>query len=144
MRSKQPTARIRNDVKKPKKAQNKPVDENYALYQKWIKSKGFKELREVALERDKHTCQFCGRTLEEIADKKITLQAHHKSYRNVGKGNEEELGDIITCCAVCHKGMHSAPSNLRRFTDKSPIQDNIKTNPQMLCNLRVGRDYENK
>lgn len=126
MRSKQPKARIRNDVKQPKKPQNKPSDPVYSVYQKYIKSKEFKELREKMLERDGHRCKFCGRTIEEIADKKISLQAHHSTYENLGKCNEEELNDLITCCSVCHKAMHSAPSNLRRFTDKSPILNNIK------------------
>ena len=136
MRSKQPTTKIRNDVKKAKKPQNKPSNPAYDTYQKWVKSKGFKELREYALARDNYTCQFCNRTIEEIADKKITLQVHHKSYNNVGKGNEEELKDVIVLCSVCHKNCHSAPSNLRRFTDKSPVLENIKHNPNMVCNIK--------
>lgn len=133
MRTKQPTTKIRNDVKKAKKPQNKPADPHYALYQKWVKSKGFKELREKALKRDEYRCQFCGRTIEEIADKKISLQAHHITYTNVGRGDEKELKDLIICCSVCHKNCHSAPSNLRRFTDKHFIEENIKHNPQMEC-----------
>lgn len=115
----------RSDTSK-KKLQNKPKDPVYALYQKYIKSKEFKELREKVLKRDNYRCKVCGRTLEEIADKKITLQAHHSSYQNLGKCNEEEMADIITLCSVCHKSMHSAPSNLRRFTDKTPIINNYK------------------
>ena len=135
MRVKQPTTRIRNDARRLKKTQNKPSNPIYDLYQKWVKSKGFKELREYALDRDNHTCQFCNRTIEEISDKKITLQLHHKTYDNIGKGNEEELNDLITLCSVCHKNCHNAPSNLRRFTDKTPIVDNIRINPNMLCKI---------
>lgn len=136
MRTKQPTVKIRNAVKRDKKPQNKPSNPAYDAYQKWVKSKGFKELREYALERDNYTCQFCNRNIEEIGDKKITLQVHHKTYRNVGKGNEEELNDVIVLCSVCHKNCHSAPSNLRRFTDKTPILENIKQNPLHLCKIR--------
>ena len=128
MRSKQPTTKIRNDVKKAKKPQNKPKNPVYALYQKYIKSKEFRELRDKVLERDGYKCKFCGRTIEEIEGSKITLQAHHSSYENLGKCNEEEMNDIITCCSVCHKNIHSAPSNLRRFTDKSPILKNSTPN----------------
>lgn len=98
----------------------------YRKYQKYIKSKPFKELKEKILERDNYKCQFCGRTLEEIADnKKITLQAHHNSYENLGKCNGEEMNDIITLCSVCHNACHKAKSNLRRFSDKSKINDNL-------------------
>lgn len=100
--------------------------ETYKKYQKYIKSKPFKELRDNVLERDGYRCRVCGRTLEEIADnKKITLQAHHNSYENLGKCNGEEMNDLLTLCSVCHNAIHKAKSNLRRFTDKSPINDNL-------------------
>lgn len=119
-----------------KKAQNKPSNPAYDTYQKWVKSKGFKELRNLALERDNYTCQFCGRTIEEIEGTKINLQAHHKTYENVGKGDEDELKDLIIVCNVCHKNIHSAKSNLRRFTDKSHILNNIKNNLKFECKIK--------
>ena len=110
-----------------KKPSNKPNDPIYKEYQKWLRSKQFKGLRDRMLERDGYACRCCGRTLEEIADNpKISLQAHHRSYRYVGLGDERELGDLITLCSVCHRATHSAKSNLRRFTDKSPILENTK------------------
>lgn len=128
-------ATARSDVKVPKKAQNKPKDPNYALYQRWLRSKGFKELKSLAMERDNNSCRCCGRTLEEIEGTKIALQAHHRKYDNVGKGNEEELEDLTILCSVCHRGLHSAASNLRRFTDKHWVEQNIKNNPDMKCNI---------
>jgi len=121
---------IRSDVSPKatkKKSQNKPKDPAYAAYQKYIKSKEFKELRKKVLQRDGFRCQVCGRTIEEISDsgKKLSLQCHHKSYEHVGKHNEEEFNDLITLCNVCHNAMHKAPSNLRRLSDKSPILKNI-------------------
>lgn len=116
-------------VRKPqnKPSRNKKDDPIYREYQKWLRSKEFKGLRDKMLERDNYTCQFCGRTQEEIGDNpKISLQAHHKLYRYLGLGDERELGDLVTLCSVCHRACHSAKSNLRRFTDKSPILENIK------------------
>lgn len=115
---------IRGDVSKKaiKKPKNNKKDKVYQLYQKYLKSKEFKGLREKALERDGHKCQFCNRSAEEIADnKKINLQIHHKCYDHLGDYDENELDDVITTCNICHKSMHSAPSNLRRFSDKSHI-----------------------
>lgn len=121
-------------VKKP--AAPKKKEPEYELYQKWVRSKGFKQLRLIMLERDNYRCKFCGRTQEEIEGSKITLQAHHSQYRHVGLGDERELEDLITCCSVCHKNCHSAKSNLRRFTDKTAIFDNIKENPQLECKIK--------
>ena len=132
---KQPT---RGDLsaKATKKKPPKNESEEYKLYQKWLRSKGFKSLRIKLLERDEYTCRCCGRTEEEIADNpKISLQAHHSTYRNVGKGNEDELKDLVCLCSVCHRSVHAAKSNLRRFTDKTPILENIKGNPNMECKV---------
>lgn len=128
---------VRGDLSskaQPPKTPKKPESEEYKAYQKWIKSHKFRELREQMLLRDNFRCRFCGRTMEEISDNpKITLQAHHSSYRNCGKGNQEELDDLITCCSVCHKNIHSAKSNLSRFKDKSKVLENLKLyNPDCL------------
>lgn len=126
-------------VKKP--AAPKKKEPEYELYQKWIKSQGFKQLRLLMLERDGYRCKTCGRTLGEIQDsgRKISLQAHHSEYTHVGLGDERELGDLICLCSICHKGLHSAKSNLRRFTDKTAILDNIKENPQMECRVKTNK-----
>lgn len=119
---------IRSDTKTPKrKPQNKKGDPVYDAYQHYIKSKEFKTLRDRLLERDHYTCRCCGRTLAEIEEsgKKISLQAHHLRYENVGKCNDEELQDLTCLCSVCHRSIHSAKSNLNRFKDKHWIIDNI-------------------
>lgn len=117
---KQPIQRVRSDTT-TKKHQNKPKDPVYSAYQKYIKSKEFKELRDKVLERDNYKCRVCGRSQEEIVGTKYSLQAHHSNYEHLGKCNEEEMADLITLCCVCHKAIHSAPSNLRRFTNKDKI-----------------------
>lgn len=104
--------------KQPKKTVK---TEEYKLYQKYIKSPEFRALRDIVLERDNYRCRCCGRTLEEIADTKLTLQAHHSTYEHLGECNEKEIEDIITLCSACHKGVHSATSNLKRFSDKHHI-----------------------
>lgn len=121
---------IRNDTKK-KKHQNKSKDPIYDAYQKYIKSKAFKELRKLVLDRDKHTCQVCGRKIDENTDaKKMNLQVHHRSYEHLGMCDELEMADLITLCNICHRSIHSAISNLRRFSDKSQILENLKKHPK--------------
>ena len=75
---KQPT---RGSLKSTKKV-DKPVKEveaDYKLYQSYIKSKEFKELRAKMLERDGYRCRCCGRTLKDLEGTNITLQAQHRS-----------------------------------------------------------------
>ena len=125
---KQPTRGSLRSTKKVEKPV-KEVEADYKLYQSYIKSKEFKELRAKMLERDGYRCRCCGRTLQDLEGTNISLQAHHRSYENVGKNNDEELADLITLCSVCHKGIHSARSNFHRFKDKHYILDNIKDKP---------------
>lgn len=128
----------RSDTKAPskKKSSNKMDDENYAAYQKWLRSKGFKELKQLALERDNYTCQVTGRRLEDLPPK-CTLTAHHKKYDNCGKGDESELNDIIILSSSAHRAIHSYPSHLRLFTDKSKVKANIENfNPNMECKIK--------
>lgn len=119
---------IRGDTSpkaQPPKAPKKPKDADYEEYQRWIKSPQFRSLRERMLERDGHRCQFCGREASE----RISLQAHHRSYAHVGLGNDEELGDLITACQICHHAIHNAKGNLGRFKDKRHIHQNLRANP---------------
>lgn len=125
MAKKQPIHKARNNIKIVNK-KVEVVEEDYKLYQSYIKSKDFKELRAKILERDNYTCQFCNRTIGEIEGSKITLQIHHKCYNNVGKCNEEEMEDCVTLCSVCHKNCHQAISNRNRFKDKHFILKNLK------------------
>ena len=130
------SARSDTTAPKPKKTQNKKSDPNYAAYEKWVKSKGFKELRELALERDGYTCQVTGRTIDELPDK-VFLCAHHKKYDNCGKGDESELADLIIISSSAHRAIHSAKSHLKLFTDKSKVKENIeKYNPNMECMVK--------
>lgn len=93
----------------------KKRSKEYLEYQKYIRSKDFDEVKEIVKERDKF-CQCCGRTLEEIENSKsLHFNVHHRSYKNLFKGGQEEASDCILLCSVCHKAIHSAKSNLRRF-----------------------------
>lgn len=126
----------RSDTTQPsKRKQNKKDDPNYAAYQKWVKSKGFKQLRQLALERDGYRCMVTGRHLDELPEKQ-TLCAHHKSYKNCGKGDESELNDLIILSSSAHRAIHSYRSHLNLFTDKSKVKENIeKYNPNLECKV---------
>lgn len=97
------------------KPKSKQRSEAYLKYQSYIRGKQFQEVKEIVKERDK-VCQTCGRTQEEIdASPKISFNVHHRTYAHLFEGGETEANDCILLCSVCHRSIHSAKSNLRRF-----------------------------
>lgn len=107
-------------IKKPESNRQKP---EYKLYQKYLRSKQFAEVKEIVKERDGHKCMVCGR---EADGDKINLQIHHRVYTHLGCGGETEANDCLCVCNICHNAFSKAKGNLRRWTDKSPILDNWK------------------
>ena len=100
----------------PKKTKKKEKSEEYRHYQRYIRSKEFDVVRKAVRERDK-VCQCCGRTQEEVdADDKVNFSTHHRSYAHLFQADEEEIGDCILLCSVCHRAIHSAKKNLKRFS----------------------------
>jgi hypothetical protein len=59
------------------------------------------KLRYTILDRDKRTCQDCGRTPAQGA----SLQIHH--ILPVHKGGENNEENLITLCIQCHGGRHA-------------------------------------
>lgn len=83
--------------------------EKYKVYQKYIKSKEFKEIKQLVLERDGYKCKVCSATNEER-----TLVCHHNSYLNL-YNERDHLEDLITLCSTDHYAIHSKPMNYKRF-----------------------------
>lgn len=111
----------RSDTKQPTKISNRQKPE-YKLYQKYLKSDKFKEVKTIVHRRDGEKCVCCGRN----ASDKVTMQVHHVEYTHLGCGGEIEANDCILLCNICHSAISRARGNLNRWTDKSPIIDNLK------------------
>lgn len=101
--------KTRSDTKDKPKAKQR--NEEYLAYQRYIRSKAFKEVKKAVEERDGHKCMTCGRTRADG----VQLCCHHRSYEHLFQGGDEEVGDCITLCKICHKGIHSMRSNYQRF-----------------------------
>lgn len=103
------------------KPKNKQRSEEYLKYQRYIRSKEFKKVREIVLERDNHCCQFCGRTKEDGA----TLTVHHRRYRHLYEGGELEAADCITICSCDHLALHRVKRNYRWFSIDNERNSNV-------------------
>ena len=84
------------DAPKSRKQEKNPLLGPKSLpvgYNKYIKSKEWKEKRLVALKAANYQCSRCGR--------KENLQVHHLDYKYLYK---ERLHDVRVLCEECHKG----------------------------------------
>ena len=72
---------------------------------------GFANSREHALCRDKYTCQVC-------KSKNTRLEVHHIKYRS--QGGTDDLDNLITLCADCHKKVHSGKLSINKKPKKLP------------------------
>ena len=90
-------------------------------YTKYLKSKQFKEVKKIVLDRDNHRCQFCGRSEDEA---KLTV--HHRCYEHLYQGGEAEANDCITICQLEHIALHKIKGNYKWFSITNPRNDNSK------------------
>ena len=78
------------------------------VYQQYLNSDEWKEIRELVKERDGYRCLLCNAS--EDKENKVFLSVHHRTYEN--KFNEREhLGDLVTMCRSCHDISH----NIEKF-----------------------------
>lgn len=83
----------------------------------WAYQKGFNyefsSRKEAVLNRDKYTCQCCGK-------KHTRLEVHHIVYR--GQGGTDDEDNLITLCKECHDKIHDG----KLVLDKKPRKINLK------------------
>lgn len=72
---------------------------------------GFANSREHALCRDNYTCQVC-------KAKNTRLEVHHIKYRS--QGGTDDLDNLITLCADCHKKVHAGKLIINKKPKKLP------------------------
>ena len=107
------------------------------------------ELRILALERDKHTCQDCGAT-SECAQ----LHVHHIKAAIEEPMESADLDNVVTLCKACHRNVHrkvgctyselrcEAAHTVKSYNWKS-AEDEDRHNGKTFGRLRVvGRIYD--
>ena len=92
---------IRSDTsEKAQKSNTQLKNERARIYQRYLRSKQFKEVREIVRERQNNICPICG---DEFTEDDMGT-AHHKNYRWAGYGGEKEAD----CCVMIHSWEHQA------------------------------------
>ena len=83
-----------------------PINDLYSDgYEAYLRSPEWQAKRRERIELDHHTCQICCRQDQP-------LEVHHRSYRNLGN---EEMDDLITVCRTCHKAITAIERGLKEL-----------------------------
>ena len=93
---------------------------NDNFHKKYITSKEFEHVRQAVFARDNYQCVICGRT--------DNLVCHHKCYKHLGEGNQNEIDDCVTLCQLDHVAHHRAKYNYKWYSKEHPR--NIKNKPK--------------
>ena len=104
------------------------------IYQQYLNSDEWKEVRELVKERDGYRCLLCNAI--EDKENKVFLSVHHRTYEN--KFNERDhLGDLVTMCRSCHDISH----NIEKF--KKMQKEYLSAKKQVNTEIKeIKEDFE--
>ena len=113
---------------KAQKSKTQLKNERARIYQRHLRSKQFKEVREIVRARQNNLCPICG---EEFTEDNPGV-CHHKNYRWAGYGGEKEAD----CCVMIHSWEHQAEHRHKKsFALYSDDNDRNKAADENLSEL---------
>ena len=111
---------IRSDTsKKSAPSKNKVRSERALIYQRYIRSKQFKEVREIVRERQNNICPICG---DEFTEDDMGT-AHHKNYKWAGYGGEKEADTVVLIHKYEHQMIHRHPKAYKIYSIENDRND---------------------
>lgn len=114
---------VRSDTSKKAASQDNVRSERALIYQRYIRSKKFKEVREIVRERQNNICPICGDSFTE--DDMGT--AHHKSYKWAGYGGDKEADTVVLIHKYEHQMIHRHPKAYKIY---SVLNDRNEPDPE--------------
>jgi len=91
-----PLIKKKKKIKKNQKIEYK--GKQPITYERFLKTKYWKHVKEIILDRDNYKCIRCGNI--------NNLHVHHTTYKN-HYNEHKHLSDLITLCSDCHKKEHN-------------------------------------
>ena len=128
VRNKQPINRARSDTNQPSKRKLK--SQRALIYAAYIRSKQFKEVKEIVRARQNNRCPICG---EEFTEQNNGT-CHHKNYEWAGYGGEKEADCFVMINTYELKAIHKHPKSFGVYSDKNPRNHPNKENQSKLAN----------
>jgi len=97
----------------------KLIEQRSIYYRRYLKTARWKKLAAAVFDRDNNTCQSCGST--------DFLHCHHNTYVRLSM---EEMSDLITYCARCHKN-HHIDQDMERERERLWRENQLTINQQL-------------
>lgn len=121
----------RSDTSKKSAPSKRKLKSQRALvYAAYIRSKQFKEVREIVRARQNNRCPICG---EEFTEENNGT-CHHKNYEWAGYGGEKEADCCVMIHTYEHTAIHKHPKSFRVYSDKNERNRPNKENLSKLAN----------
>lgn len=116
---------IRSDVsEKAAPSKNKLKTLRQREYTKYLRSKQFKEVKDIVYARQGGICPICG----DLIDSEHPGSAHHRSYKYAGMGGEIEAQDVVYIHTEEHISIHRNKKSYSKYSilnDRNrPVDEN--------------------
>lgn len=116
---------IRSDTsEKAAPTKNKLKTERQREYTKYLRSKQFREVKDIVYKRQGGICPLCG----EVIDAEHPGSAHHRSYKYAGMGGDIEAQDVVYIHSEEHISIHRNKKSYIKYSilnDRNrPVDEN--------------------
>lgn len=131
---------VRSDTSE-KATKNQLKKERAREYTRYLRSKQFKEVKEIVLKRQGGICPLCG----EPIDGERPGTCHHKDYRYAGMGGETEADHCVYLHLWEHQAMHRHRSSFSVYSVTNDRNEPAPENHSPLAEaIRKERDSYKK
>lgn len=128
---------VRSDTsKKAAPSKTKLRSERSRIYTRYLRSKQFKEVREIVRERQNNICPICG---DEFTEENPGV-CHHQRYTWAGYGGEKEADCCVMIHSWEHQAIHRHKKSFRLYSDDNdrnmPADENMSELAQAIRRKR--------
>lgn len=99
-------------------------------YSKYLRSKKFKEVKDIVYARQGGICPICG----DVIDSEHPGSCHHRSYRYAGMGGEIEAQDCVFIHRDEHIQIHRSKLSFQKY---SVLNDRNEPVPENQSDLAI-------
>lgn len=134
--------RVKKEVTRSDLSQKKTVkSERSKAYSKYLRSKQFKEVKDIVRVRQNNICPICG---EEFTEDDMGT-AHHKNYRWAGYGGENEADTVVLIHKYEHQMIHRHPRSYKIYSMLNDRNEPVPENQSDLAQaIRREREINKK
>lgn len=136
---------VRSDTsKKAVPSKNKLKEARQSEYTKYLRSKQFKEVKDIVMKRQGGICPICG----DPIDSSHPGTCHHRDYRYAGMGGEVEAAHCVYIHLWEHQAIHRHKSSFSIYSvlndRNAPVEENHSELANAIRKERAANKKKNK